>query len=520
MSTRAIEHDGWDGREMPPPDEEDACGASQSGATIIHDLADEIAALADASKIDRIAPVVALLSDGARMRALAEAWLARRPTVEAGLMRLGCLVTRETAERVRSRIHAGAEAIERARRRAPPIGAIINDGPAPAVWDQLDLRRPSKTAPAVPCVSVPNACKILALDYRWRERIRFNLFSQTVEIDSKALTEEDETGVMLWLHDIYGVVWATPKVSEAVRFVARAHEYHPVRDWLDSLIWDGEPRAHRLLDYYLSAEGGPNELRDDLSECFLVSCVARVMDPGCKVDTVLILVGKQGRRKSTALHTLAGDGWFADTPIQIGAKDGYQTIQGRWIYELGELDSLRAREWSAMKVFFASQSDRYRPSFGRYPRDFPRQTVFVGSTNEPEFLGDPSGARRFWPVRVGHARVEELADARDQLWAEAVHLYRQGRRWHLEGQAVDDLRAAQAEFAVTDPWDDAIGRWLSSQIGRRITTADVLAGPCERRVGDQTRHDQMRVGGILARFGWQRERSQVDGVRAWGWVRG
>jgi putative DNA primase/helicase len=207
----------------------------------------------------------------------------------------------------------------------------------------------------------------------------------------------------------------------------------------------------------------------------LVSAVARVMAPGCKVDTMVILEGRQGARKSSALRAMFGE-WFSDTPIEVGSKDSYLSLRGRWCLEWAELDSLSRSEAARVKAYTSSATDVYRPPYGHRTVEIPRQCVFVGSTNEDEYLRDPTGARRFLPVRVGDIALELIERDRDQLWAEAVTAYRSGERWwpatELERSLCGD---EQEQRYASDAWEALIAQWLSGRIGRH-SVADVASG--------------------------------------------
>ena len=244
--------------------------------------------------------------------------------------------------------------------------------------------------------------------------VSYNTFAGRVELDGRALTDEDETRIALELGTSYGLVVPTRMVSEAIRYVAQLRRVHPVQDYLDGLAWDGTPRIDTWLEDYLQA----SEVPPGVGRRWLLSAVRRATDPGCKVDTTLILVGAQGAGKSSGMRALMPvPAWFSDTPIDMGSKDAYLAMQGVWVMEVAELASMRARDAESIKAFLSAQVDRFRPPYGRNMVELPRGTVFVGTTNEAEFLDDPTGARRFWPVKVGRIDVLGLTRDRDQLWA-------------------------------------------------------------------------------------------------------
>ena len=265
------------------------------------------------------------------------------------------------------------------------------------------------------------------------------------------------------------------------------------------------------------AGGDDCELNQTLSERFAVSCVARVMQPGAKVDTVLILAGRQGLGKSTFFRALCGADWFRDTALDIRNKDAFLALRGAWLYEMAELASVRARDAETVKAFLSATVDHYRKPYARNMVAQPRQCVFVGSTNEPSFLADPTGARRFWPVKVDRppdvARVEQ---DRDQLWAEAVVRYRQGAAWWLEAGEGAELGDVHERYSHEDPWKTAITEWLAGGADR-FTVTEVLTDAVRMDLDKQAKHHEMRVGGILAGLGFEKKRTRINGARAYRW---
>jgi putative DNA primase/helicase len=241
---------------------------------------------------------------------------------------------------------------------------------------------------------------------------------------------------------------------------------------------------------------------------FLISAVARAERPGCKVDTVLILEGPQGAQKSTLVRTLCSDSkWFLETQADVSGKDALQQLRRRWIVELAELDALSRGEMAKVKAFFSTQVDTYRASYGRHARDYPRQNVFIGTTNAAAYLRDETGARRFWPVRVGAVDIPKLVEMRDQLWAEARARFVAGEPWHVDSRALVAVFEREQESRYQgDPWEASVAAWLMSpgHPQRRrdgVSTADVLAS-LGIETGRWTRPDEMRVGAILRRLGW------------------
>src|SRR5690625_5125763 len=213
------------------------------------------------------------------------------------------------------------------------------------------------------------------------------------------------------------------------------HQYHPVRDYLDELEWDGVERVGRLFIDYLGADD--TEYVREVTRKMLVAAVARVFNPGVKFDHMLVLVGRQGIGKSYILNLL-GREWYSDTLDTVQGKEAYEQLHGVWVMEMGELTATKKADIEAIKHFITKQEDNYRVACGRHTRSFPRQCVFFGTTNDTEFLRDRTGNRRFWPVTVGRNPIikdmwAELTKSEiDQVWAEAVTAYQNKEALYLD----------------------------------------------------------------------------------------
>lgn len=393
---------------------------------------------------------------------------------------------------------------------AAAVSALYSEEPDRIVLAALDCR-PSDRGRGRPYPTKANAEVILRLDPRWAGRLRVSRFDGETYLDGERVTDSTETRVSLWIERVYGVEIATPKVGEVMRAIAEDDPFHPVRDYLTGLEWDGKPRAQRLLADYLGAEDTP--LHAEIGLRFLISAVARICEPGCKVDTVLVLVGVQGAGKSTALRTLAvRPHWFSDSLIDFRAKDALQGLRGVWLWELAELDSIHRSEASAVKAFLTAQHDWFRPPYGRNFTRWARQTVFVASTNEGAFLKDPTGSRRFWPVRVGRIDLDALARDVPQLWAEAMAWYRAGERWWLSADGARALVELQGLFAEESPWEVRLATWIERQTGP-FTLAEAMAA-LDIPLAQQPRH-AAQVGALLEhRLGCSKGRYVWHGRRA------
>jgi putative DNA primase/helicase len=367
---------------------------------------------------------------------------------------------------------------------------------------------------------------ILGNDERWKGVISYSAFSsKIVKLRSAPYggsaadwADIDDTRVMKWLAQEYNLRVKPSSVIEAVSVVAHDHAFHPVREYLHAVEWDRVPR----LDTWLTDIMGvvPTEYVAKVGKRWMISAVARVMKPGSKADSVLILEGAQGAGKSTAMSILGGE-WFMDTPFALGDKDGFQAIRGKWIVELGELDSFNKAESTKAKQFFSASTDTYRESYGRRTNDVPRQCVFVGTTNQDEYLKDATGNRRYWPVACTKVDTDQLRVIRDQLWAEAMFAYLAGDIWWVNRDESAMFAEAQDERFVVDEWEGPILNWLEeSQIGDTTTGSEVLASALKLDVGHWGKPEQMRVGAIMHRLGWRRVRLAAlakSGKRPWAY---
>jgi predicted P-loop ATPase len=291
-------------------------------------------------------------------------------------------------------------------------------------------------------------------------------------------------------------------MHQAVDDRAAACGYHPVRNYLSGLQWDGIERLASLFPKYFGTEDTPYAAA--IGEMFIVSMVARILKPGCKADHMLVLEGEQGKLKSTACSILGGD-FFSDNLPEIGAgKDVSQHLRGKWLIEVSEMHAMNRAESAQLKAFVTRQAERYRPSYGRKEVIEPRQCIFVGTTNKRAYLKDETGGRRFWPIRIGIIDIEALARDRDQLFAEAVVAFRGGRRWwpekNFERGHIMPQQAARYEH---DIWAEKISDYLGMNTRVTIGMVANAIGIETPRVG---RTDQTRIAAAMERLGWERER--------------
>lgn len=240
---------------------------------------------------------------------------------------------------------------------------------------------------------------------------------------------------------------------------------HPVRDYLLRVepTWDGVKRVDRLLIDRIGAD--PTEYTMAVTRKTLAAAVARIMTPGCKFDYVLTLTGAQGIGKSTLIEDLA-HGWYSSSVYDIGSKEASISVQGYWIIEMSELAAVKKADQESIKSFISDTVDRYRPTFGRFMEDHPRQCVFIGTTNSDVFLRDETGGRRWWPVHpTGNYMANRLKPEEiDQIWAEAVQIWRAGEPLYLPQDLEQEANHIQATYRMEDPWTAEIQAYLDKPI--------------------------------------------------------
>jgi putative DNA primase/helicase len=321
-------------------------------------------------------------------------------------------------------------------------------------------------------------------------------------------TDVDDIRLAEWLQH-QGILVNDRVVALAVQVVAAENSYNPVTDYLDALHWDGEGRLETLLPEILGAK--PSLYVQAACRCFLVGAVARAYDPGCKVDTVPVFEGGQGVRKSTFLRELFGEPHFTDDMPDLGTKDAAITIGSAWCIELSELSAMVGirREMEAIKAFITRRVDNFRPPYGRRNVKRPRHCVLAGTTNSDDWIRDDTGARRFWPIRCGEIEIELLIQHRNQLWAEAVALYRLGPDdggawWFTDKSLVADACEQAEARRPPDPWEQLVLDYVATK--RETTGAEVLMQCLSVKAADLTQGHYMRVANILRRAGWRKER--------------
>ena len=292
-------------------------------------------------------------------------------------------------------------------------------------------------------------------------------------------TDTDDANLRVWLEKHYDIT-GKEKIADALTAVLTRHSYHPIRDYLNGLTWDGVPRLDRIIIDYMGAED--SELNRAMSRKHFVAAVARVFNPGCKYDYCLIMSGAEGIGKSTLLRVMGGK-WFNDSITTLEGKEGMEQLRRAWVVELGELSSIKRSDVEQVKAHLSKQVDIYRAAYARRVLEHPRQCVFCGTTNEALFLKGDTGNRRFWviPVVAELRKYRDWSEAirrdRNQLWAEAVHYYKQGEPLYLSEELEAQAKQRQQDF--NDDNDDPIvamlDKYLNTLLPVNWDTMDIQA---------------------------------------------
>jgi len=397
-----------------------------------------------------------------------------------------------------------------------------------------------------------NVETVLRHSPEWRGVIRFNKVTKKVLVDGGPLEdfEMDENGVTSGIHYWFqrSTEWRMfmkkHEIFGAIAHTARANAFDPLAEYLNSLVWDGVNRIDTFLEVYCGAElkdPAGNDITEHtrrIGRRWLISAVARALDPGCKVDTILMLEGGQGIKKSTFIRALAGnDEWFTDSPISIADKDGKMLAAKKWIVELAELSALRASDVEAQKAFFSTRYDEFRPPYAHGMESFPRRCVYVGSTNDDKYLLDPTGNRRSWVARCKAFKIAKVTKDRDQLWAQAVAVYKAGLTCPKCASAAANIESVTEDIrCVEHRWwlsmkENEVSEATNNQRLRSgysdIIRSWVLSWPIEERPQEVTTHmvahdalglsaDKMEgqnraIGLALKSLGFERKQRRVPG---------
>lgn len=381
----------------------------------------------------------------------------------------------------------------------------------------------------VPLQNQANAIEVVRHSEEWDGILAYNELSEQIVLlqpipgsytprtsfKPRAVLDQDFVRAVAWFNKNGFPTIGKHIVIDALETVAHETVISPIRHYLEGLektvAWNPKTHPPKLVtmfqDYFGTIRDGttPGSMPAYLAAVsikFMVSAVARALNPGCKVDTMLVLEGLQGMKKSSAVRTLFGADYFSDNLPQMGTKDASDHIRGKWIIEVGELSAMQKSEVEAIKAFVTRQEEKFRPAYARKSITYHRRCVFIGTTNQDAYLRDETGNRRFWPVKVGTIDLKALERDRDALWSEAVHRYRNGEIWHLTVAEEALAREVQTDRVAVDLWQERLAEKLSDKTEISLTDA---AGFIGLEVSKVNRADQNRIVACLKALGFERK---------------
>ncbi len=379
-----------------------------------------------------------------------------------------------------------------------------------------------------------NAMRVFIKHEKYIDRLWFDEFSRRIMLDKERFDID--------IHGVQALVWmqealdfqriSLTAVERAASLVAHSKAHHPVKAYLDPLQWDGTDRLSGFMANVYGAQR--SEYCEAVGRNWMISAVARIYKPGCKADCMMVLEGNQGTLKSSSLAILGGE-WFAeshDKPTGNSRKDFLDNIvQGHWIIEVPEMHSIAGaiNGIEQIKAVISSQTDNYRTAYGRGQKEYPRQCIFAGTTNLTEWNSDPTGGRRFWPIECGKIDLKYLKTHRDQLWAEAVSRYKGGESWWNvpESEALEQQELRRH----IDVWESVVEQYIThipthhedrtvSWMRRNsplpmLQVQKILSDALNKPAAAWTTADYRRIASILRAMGYARQRTLIDGARAW-----
>lgn len=332
------------------------------------------------------------------------------------------------------------------------------------------------------------------------KQIRFNEMTQQVEWHGKPIEDHHVIDIRLII-ERNGFQPVDRDVRPAIDREARENAYNPVADYLNALAWDGKPRCDEWMIRLMGAQD--NSFVRLVSAKSLISAVARALDPGCQVDTVLVLEGEQGIKKSSAIAALFGPEYTRES---VSLFDSHQrmvmNMMGAWCVELAEFVAVARNHHASVKGMISMRRDTVVLPYAKSASTHPRRCIFFGTIN-PEvdgYLTDATGNRRYWPVTATHIDLDGIKANRDQIWAEAVHRYLAGERWWLEGDEASLAMIESADRETSDIWEDALAEKIYGINEITVLKALQLIGVASDRMG---KNEKNRMANVLRALGFK-----------------
>jgi hypothetical protein len=335
----------------------------------------------------------------------------------------------------------------------------------------------------------------------YADKVALDTFKQVIWVNGESLTDEVSIEMVRRLEGSTKIRWVQTHVHNALINLGTRRSYSSLKQWLEGLRWDGKKRIELFFTQMYGAE-----VSDYTSACakvMFLSAVARAYEPGCKADIMIVLIGKQGLGKSRGIEDLVPEqSWYTDDLGDLYERKAGEGLQGKWIIEFGEFARINRATIETVKSFISRRVDHYRPAYGRVAKDFSRQCIFVGTTNNPLPLQDLEN-RRFMPVWC-RQDVGDIASVREQLWAEAVHRYKAGEKWWLQDKALlEEAKEHQEAARQHDEWEEILKRDLLGTVRITLEEAANKIGLKTDRLDKST---QIRLGLAMSAIGFVRKR--------------
>lgn len=368
-------------------------------------------------------------------------------------------------------------------------------------------------------MNASNVAKIIRADFKdivWRDVFYSKVFTKWRTGVERQWSDNDTNNLFIQFQHHYELAKLSKQhVQDAIEFVASMNEKNEPQEWLNSLTWDGEKR---IGDFFIRAMGADDSIYSKaVSKNFWIALVARIMEPACKADEMVVLEGKQGTYKTTSLEIIGGK-WYGEVNCDIASKDFDQGLKGKILVEFGELANLKKADVETIKRKLSTRTDEYRPSYGRYVEQHARTCIFVGTTNETEYLKDATGNRRFWPMKIDRADTEYITKYREQFFAEALVAFKAGEKWHeIPWDDAEKIREERREF---DSLEDDVLSILSQEKYKytHISLTDIwidLGGQKDKF----SKAEQIRIGRIMKVLGYENKTTRLNGIMKRTWVK-
>jgi Virulence-associated protein E len=350
-----------------------------------------------------------------------------------------------------------------------------------------------------------------------KERFAFNEMGSVPEIDGRPMTDADIINLMISVENAAGVPIRKEHVRDAAERLCQDRRYHPIRNYLEGLerdaAWDGKPRLSEWSTTYLGVKKTPYS--EAIGKMFMIAMVARIFQPGCKADYLVVLEGKQGKIKSTACEVIAGAEYFSDClpDIATAGKDVSVHLRGKWLIEIAELHAMSRADDKLLKSFLSRKTEKYRPHYARLEVEQPRQGLAIGTTNKQFYLKDETGGRRYWPLKTGQVDVDSLRRDRDQLFAEAILEYRKRTPWWPDPEFEREyIKPEQDARYDEDVWLPIVARELLCRTETEIRVGEIMTDVFGLDDWKKDRAGQNRIMAILEHLGWERGRRTNTGM--------